>query len=128
MSINIDRSNNSSDDEEKSDKPSVNPFDKVFEGILFKKIVVKNLSGDNLLLVATLKSATPEPNFSPSNFETSFEVKGESSYVLTLKKHRVDEPFGEFSLELKMVGMATKEGYWPKQLITEVPLMQEEEQ
>ena len=41
--------------------------------------------------------------------------------MITLKKIRVDEPFGEFSLELKMLGAATKEGYWPRQLITEVP-------
>lgn len=47
-------------------------------------------------------------------------MKGESVFVITLKKHLVDEPFSAFSLELRMLGAATKEGYWPRQLITEV--------
>jgi hypothetical protein len=54
-------------------------------------------------------------------------MKGESVFVLTLKKHRADEDFGEFTLELKMLGAATKEGYWPRQLITEVPQQRSED-
>ena len=60
--------------------------------------MIKNLSADNLLMLATLKTVDPQPNFSPSNFETSFEVKGESAFVITLKKHRVDQNFDDFSL------------------------------
>ena len=48
--------------------------------------------------------------------------------MLTLKKNRVDENFEAFSLELKMLGAATKEGYWPRQLITEVPQQKEGEE
>lgn len=31
-------------------------------------------------------------------------------------------------MELKMLGAATKEGYWPRQLITEVPQQQGQEE
>jgi len=47
--------------------------------------------------------------------------------VITLKKRRVDEPFGEYTLELKVLGAATKEGYWPRQLITEIPQQRPDE-
>jgi len=43
------------------------------------------------------------------------------THVITLKKNRIDEPFGEYNVELKVLGAATKEGYWPRQLITEIP-------
>jgi hypothetical protein len=109
------------------DKPANNPFDKVIEAVFFKRILIKNLSSENILMVATIKSPVLEPNFAPVNLETSFEVKGESTFALTLKKHRADEPFGEFTLELKMLGAATKEGYWPRQLISEVPQVREGE-
>lgn len=118
--LGMDRSNQSSDDEEPQEKKTYNPFEKAFRGRLLRKIVIKNLTYDNLLLVARLKSANPEPNFNPTNFEVSFEVKGGSSYVITLQKKRVDEPFGEYSLELITLGQATREGYWPRQIISEV--------
>jgi hypothetical protein len=70
----------------------------VFKGKLLRKIVIKNLTYDSLLLVARLKTAIPEPNFTPSNFEVSFEVKGGSTFTLTLQKKRVEDPFGEYSL------------------------------
>ena len=73
---------------------------------------------DSLLLVARIKSATPEPNFTPTNFEVSFEVKGSNSFTITLQKKRVDEPFGEYTLELTTLGQATREGYWPRQIIS----------
>lgn len=79
-------------------------------------------------MVATLKANSPEPNFSPANLETSFEVKGESFFAITLKKHRIEDNFDDFTMELKMLGAATKEGYWPRQLITEVPQLQGEEE
>jgi len=47
--------------------------------------------------------------------------------VFTLKKHRIDEPFGEFTLELKVLGAATKDGFWPRQVITEIPQQRPEE-
>jgi hypothetical protein len=78
------------------------------------------LTYDSLLLVARLKSASPEPNFAPTNFEVSFDVKGGNHYVLTIQKKRVDEPFGEYTLELTTLGQATREGYWPRQIISEV--------
>jgi hypothetical protein len=43
------------------------------------------------------------------------------THVITLKKQRIDESFGEYIVELKVLGAATKEGYWPRQLITEIP-------
>lgn len=49
-------------------------------------------------MVGNIKTAVPEPNFSPANIEFSFEVKGESIHVITLKKHQVDEPFDAFVL------------------------------
>lgn len=48
--------------------------------------------------------------------------------MITLKKHNVEEAFEDFKLELKMLGAATKEGYWPRQLITEVPQQQSQEE
>lgn len=87
---------------------------------MLRKIVIKNLTYDNILLVARLKTASPEPNFTPANFEVSFEVKGGSSYNLTIQKRRVEEPFGEYTLELTTLGHATREGYWPRQIISEV--------
>jgi hypothetical protein len=89
----IDRGNSDSDEEEPQDKPQNNPFSKAFEGILFRKIVIKNLSSDNLLMVGSIKSTIPEPNFEPANVEFSFEVKAESTFVITLKKHKVEEAF-----------------------------------
>ncbi len=118
--LNMDRSNHSSDDEEPQEKRPNNPFDKAIKGKLLRKIVIKNLTYDSLLLVARLKSPNPEPNFMPTNFEISFEIKGGGSYVLSLQKKRVDEPFGEYSLELATLGQATREGYWPRQIISEV--------
>jgi hypothetical protein len=85
-----------------------NPFDKAFKGKLIRKIVIKNLTYNNLLLVARIKTPNPEPNFIPANFEVSFEVKNGSNYVLTLHKRRVEEPFGEYSLELSTLGQATR--------------------
>ena len=41
-------------------------------------------------MVARIKSAVPEPNFEPANVEFSFEMKGESIFVFTLKKHNVE--------------------------------------
>lgn len=124
----MDRGNSDSDEEEPQDKPQNNPFSKSFEGVLFRKIVIKNLSSDNLLMVASIKSTIPEPNFEPANVELSFEVKSESNFVITLKKHNVEENFEDFKLELKMLGAATKEGYWPRQLITEVPQQKNQEE
>jgi hypothetical protein len=49
------------------------------------------------------------------------------THVITLKKQRIDEPFGEYTLELKVLGAATKEGYWPRQLITEIPQQKAED-
>lgn len=72
-------------------------------------------------MVANIRSTIPEPNFDPANVEFSFEMKEESNFIITLKKHQADEPLEDFKLELKMLGQATKEGYWPRQLITEVP-------
>ncbi len=72
LNINIDRGNLSSDDEEPQDKPASNPFEKVFQGTLFRRIHIKNLSSDNLLMVANIKSSIPEPNFEPANVELSF--------------------------------------------------------
>jgi hypothetical protein len=118
--LSMDRSNQSSDDEEPQEKKPNNPFDKAIKGKLLRKILIKNMTYDSLLLVARLKSANPDPNFMPTNFEVSFEVKGGGNYVLTLQKKRVDEPFGEYSLELTTLGQATREGYWPRQIISEV--------
>ena len=118
--LNMDRSNHSSDDEEPQEKRLNNPFDKAIKGKLLRKIVIKNMTYDSLLLVARLKSPNPEPNFMPTNFEISFEIKGGGSYAITLQKKRVDEPFGEYSLELATLGQATREGYWPRQIISEV--------
>jgi hypothetical protein len=87
---------------------------------LLRKIVIKNLTYDSLLLVARLKSTNPDPNFTPNNFELSFDIKGASSFVLTLQKKRVEEVFEEYSLELITLGQATREGYWPRQIISEV--------
>lgn len=116
----MDRSGQSSDDEEPQQKKANNPFDKVIKGKLLRKIAIKNLSYDNLLLVARLKSPNPEPNFLPTNFQVSFEVKGGNTHVITLQKKRVDQPFGEYSLQLTTLGQATREGYWPRQIISEV--------
>lgn len=66
--LSMDRSNQSSDDEEPLDKKSFNPFEKAFKGKLLRKIAIKNLTYDNILLVARLKTANPEPNIIPANF------------------------------------------------------------
>jgi hypothetical protein len=73
------------------------------------------------LVVAKIRSPGPTPNFEPANVELSFEIKAESMFVLTLKKLQPEEPIGEYTLELKALGHATREGYWPRQIITEVP-------
>jgi len=68
----MDRSNHSSDDEEPLDKNVGNPFEKVEQKCLFRKIVIKNLSYDSILVVAKIKCASATPNFEPSKVEVSF--------------------------------------------------------
>lgn len=118
--LNMDRSNHSSEEEQLQQKKTINPFDKAFNGVLLRKIAIKNTTYENLLLVARIKSPTPEPNYSPSNIEVSFDVKGGSIFVLTLHKHRIEEPFGEYTLEIQTLGQSTREGYWPRQIISAV--------
>lgn len=59
LNINIDRGNLSSEDEEPQDSPLSNPFDKVVEGVLFRRVIIKNLSSDSILMVANLRTAVP---------------------------------------------------------------------
>ena len=106
--LNVDRGIHSSDDDDSNEHAKENPFLKAFEGTLFRKITVRNLTYESVLVVARIKCASPEPNFEPVNTEMSFEIRGESYHVITLKKHRVDEPFGEFELELVPLGRATR--------------------
>jgi len=61
--LSIDRGNQSSDDDENAEKPSSNPFQKAFQGVLFRKIVIKNQSSEGLLMVLRINSPIPEPNF-----------------------------------------------------------------
>lgn len=63
----MDRSNHSSEEEQLQEKKPNNPFEKAFNGVLLRKIAIKNTTYDNLLLVARIKSPAPEPNYSPSN-------------------------------------------------------------
>ena len=116
--LSIDR--NQSSDEEETQEKGVNPFLKAFNGKLLRKIVIKNLTYESLLIVARIKSPAPGVNFSPSNFELSFELKGNGTHSITLAKNNVEEPFGSYVLELKTLGPATQEGYWPRQIITSV--------
>jgi hypothetical protein len=69
--------------------------------------------------VIKINTATP-PNFKLCKSEISFEIRGDSIFPITLKKIRLDEPFGDISLEIKILSKATREGYWPKQIITAV--------
>lgn len=114
----------SSDEEEPQQKP--NPFDKTQKLVLFRKIVLRNLSYDNLVVVAELRSASPQPNYTPCNLEMSFDVKGESTYTLTVAKIDAEEEFGECQLEVKSVTRAAREGYWPRQIITVVEEREED--
>jgi hypothetical protein len=38
------------------------------------------------------------PNFTLCKSEISFEIKGDSIFPITLKKIKLDEPFGDISL------------------------------
>lgn len=68
LNISIDRRDVSSEEEEPTEKEGDNPFDQAIQGVLFRRITIKNLSADSLLMVATLKTVDPQPNFTPSNF------------------------------------------------------------
>lgn len=39
---------------------------------------------------------------------------------MTLHKHRIEESFGEYTLEIQTLGQSTREGYWPRQIISAV--------
>ena len=54
MNISIDRRDVSSEEEEPTEKEGDNPFDQAIQGVLFRRITIKNLSADSLLMVATL--------------------------------------------------------------------------
>lgn len=86
--LNIDR--NQSSDEEETQEKGPNPFLKAFNGKLLRKIIIKNLTYESLLIVAKISSPSPVSNFFPNNFELSFEIKGNGTYSIALAKHNVE--------------------------------------
>jgi len=90
---------------------------KAFNGKLLRKIVIKNRTYESSIVVAKISTPSPVANFTPNNFELSFELKGNGFYCITLAKNNIDEPFGEYALQLKILGPVTQ-GLWPRHILT----------
>lgn len=50
----------------------------------------------------------------------SFDIRSDSSYAISLYRKDVKKDFGELKYLVNILGKATREGYWPRQIITPV--------
>lgn len=57
----------------------------------------------------------------------SVELVADSSHNYTLIKKDVTKDFGELKIDIKVLGKATRPGYWPRQFITEIEQKQEDD-
>lgn len=108
----------SSDEEENEENPNEAIFEKTQEAFLLRKITITNNSTNNMLVV--LKVGSAECNLNVPNSPMSLEIKAESNTSFTLIKKNIEGEFGNLEIELKALGIATRPGYWPRQIITEV--------
>lgn len=108
----------SSDEEETEENPNEAIFEKTKEAWLLRKITITNHSAESAQ--AVLKVGANECNLHVPKSPMSAEIKGESSTSFTLIKKNIAEDFGELEIELKNLGVPTRTGYWPRQLLTEV--------
>ena len=108
----------SSDEEENEENPSEAIFEQAKEGELLRKITITNNSTDSMLVV--LNVGANDCNLHVPSSPMSAEIKPESSTSFTLIKKNVDADFGELKIDMKVLGIATRSGYWPRQILTEV--------
>lgn len=108
----------SSDEEDTEENPNEEIFERTKEGYLLRKITIANNSTENKLVV--LKVGSNACNLHVPKSPMSVEIKGESNTSFTLIKKNVEEDFGELEIDMKVLGVATRSGYWPRQLLTEV--------
>lgn len=89
---------------------------------MFRRIILKNNSYENLWVVCKVKTESAGPsNVYTCQSDISFEIKGETSFALTLKKKDMEGTFDDVSLELKFICKATREPYLPRQILSLVP-------
>jgi len=50
----------------------------------------------------------------------SFDIRADTTYTISLCKKDIKKDFGELKYEVNILGKATREGYWPRQIITAV--------
>ena len=50
----------------------------------------------------------------------NLEFKAESAQVLNFSKIDVKKPFGKFEFDVVILGKPTRDGFWPRQIITPV--------
>ena len=71
-------------------------------------------------MLVVIKVNSEVCNLNVPKIPMSMEIRAEADTSFTLIKQKIDEEFGELNMELKVLGLATRPGYWPKQIITQV--------
>lgn len=116
----IDKGIHSSDEDDNEQKPLANPFERKMEGVLFRKCMLKNLSSENLLLTFRVVEEGDSNALVPQS-PISLDIRSDSSTTISLYKKDISKDFGNLKYEIRILGKATREGYWPRQIITPVP-------
>jgi len=55
---------------------------------------------------------------------TSFDIRSDSINVISLYKKDINKDFGQLKYHVTILGKATREGFWPRQIIT--PVLEED--
>ena len=112
-----DRINSSDEEENEDEKIEESVFERSSEGWALRKVIFINESNDNFRIV--VKFEGENSNLHLPQGLISCEIRAGSGQNFTFIKRDVEKEIGELKVFVRILGKATKSGYWPRQLITE---------
>ena len=87
--------------------------------VLIRKCIIKNISDENLLITFKVTEEGEKNTVIPES-ATSFDIRSDSIYVISMYKKDVSKDFGDLKYSITILGKAMREGSWPRQIITPV--------